>query len=97
LTVGVNAFESETGGELTIPLLQIDDTVTEQSARLAALRANRDAARAERALARLTETAGTSQNVLPAIIDAAKADCTLYEIRSAMERVFGAYREPIFF
>ncbi len=98
LTVGVNAFESAGADELTIPLLRIDDTATEeQTARLAALRANRDAAKAERALARLTETAATSQNVLPAIIDAAKANCTLYEIRSAMEKVFGAYREPVFF
>jgi methylmalonyl-CoA mutase N-terminal domain/subunit len=97
LTVGVNAFESESGDELTIPLLQIDDTVVEQTARLAALRANRDAARAEQALARLSATAATSENVLPAIIDAAKADCTLFEIRNAMEKVFGAYREPVFF
>jgi methylmalonyl-CoA mutase, N-terminal domain len=97
LTVGVNAFESESGDELTIPLLQIDDTVIEQTARLAALRANRNAARAEQALARLTATAATSENVLPAIIDAAKADCTLFEIRNAMEKVFGAYHEPIFF
>ncbi|HXB24124.1 MAG TPA: methylmalonyl-CoA mutase family protein [Gemmatimonadaceae bacterium] len=97
LTVGVNAFESESADELTIPLLQIDDTVVEQTARLAALRANRDAARAEKALARLSATAATSENVLPAIIDAAKADCTLFEIRNAMEKVFGAYREPIFF
>jgi methylmalonyl-CoA mutase N-terminal domain/subunit len=97
LTVGVNAFESESGDELTIPLLQIDDTVVEQTARLAALRANRNAVRAEQALARLTATAATSENVLPAIIDAAKADCTLFEIRNAMEKVFGAYHEPIFF
>ncbi len=98
LTVGVNAFESEGGDELTIPLLKIDDTATEeQAARLAALRKNRDAARAEQALARLTATAATSENVLPAIIDAAKADCTLFEIRNAMEKVFGAYREPVFF
>jgi methylmalonyl-CoA mutase N-terminal domain/subunit len=97
LTVGVNAFESESGDELTIPLLQIDDTVIEQTARLAALRANRNAARAEQALARLSATAATSENVLPAIIDAAKADCTLFEIRNAMEKVFGAYHEPIFF
>jgi methylmalonyl-CoA mutase, N-terminal domain len=97
LTVGVNAFEAESGDELTIPLLQIDDTVVEQTARLAALRANRNAVRAEQALARLTATAATSENVLPAIIDAAKADCTLFEIRNAMEKVFGAYHEPIFF
>jgi methylmalonyl-CoA mutase N-terminal domain/subunit len=97
LTVGVNAFESEQGDALTIPLLQIDDTVTEQAAQLKNLRATRDGARAERALTKLSETAATTQNVLPAIIEAAKADCTLFEIRHAMEKVFGAYREPVFF
>jgi methylmalonyl-CoA mutase, N-terminal domain len=36
-------------------------------------------------------------NVLPAMLDCARANCTLYEIRHALERVWGAYREPVFF
>ena len=27
----------------------------------------------------------------------ARASCTLYEIRYAMEEVFGSYKEPVFF
>jgi methylmalonyl-CoA mutase N-terminal domain/subunit len=34
---------------------------------------------------------------MPYILDCARAYCTLYEIRAAMEAVFGAYREPVFF
>jgi len=31
------------------------------------------------------------------VLDTARAYCTLYEIRAALESVFGAYREPVFF
>jgi methylmalonyl-CoA mutase, N-terminal domain len=97
LTVGVNAFEHDEG-ETTIPLLKVgEEAAEEQRARLAALRARRDAAGVQRALDRLSAAAASDQNVLPALLDAARADCTLFEIRSAMESVFGHYREPIFF
>jgi methylmalonyl-CoA mutase, N-terminal domain len=97
LTVGVNAFEREEG-ETTIPLLKVgEEAATEQRERLASLRARRDAAGVQRALDHLTAAAASDQNVLPALLDAARADCTLFEIRSAMESVFGHYREPIFF
>jgi len=35
--------------------------------------------------------------VFPHILDAARRYCTLFEIRAALEEVFGAYREPVFF
>ncbi len=50
----------------------------------ASLRALQDAARA-------------GENVIPAMLDAVRAYATLYEIRYAMEEVFGAYQEPVFF
>jgi len=97
LTVGVNAFASEEEST-AIPLLRVgEEANTHQRQRLAHLRATRDATRAESALARLREVASTGRNVFPAILDAARAYCTLYEIRAAMESVFGAYREPVFF
>ena len=34
---------------------------------------------------------------MPFILDCARAYCTLFEIRAAMEDVFGAYKEPVFF
>jgi methylmalonyl-CoA mutase N-terminal domain/subunit len=51
----------------------------------------------EKRLSALREAAKTSQNLMPFILDCARAYCTLYEIRAAMETVFGAYREPVFF
>jgi len=45
----------------------------------------------------LKQAAAEGRNAFPAILDAARAYCTLFEIRSAMEAVFGAYREPVFF
>ncbi len=94
--VGVNEFVTDEP-ELTIPLLKIGDTDGEQRARLASLRSTRDAALVEHRLNELRNAARTDANMMPHILDAARAYCTLYEIRAAMEDVFGAYREPVFF
>ncbi|HEX5437484.1 MAG TPA: methylmalonyl-CoA mutase family protein [Gemmatimonadaceae bacterium] len=95
--VGVNEFVTDEP-ELTIPLLKVgEDAAEEQHARLQQLRATRDGARCERRLAELGEAARGSENLIPYILDAARASCTLYEIRAAMEGVFGEYREPVFF
>ncbi|HUQ48716.1 MAG TPA: methylmalonyl-CoA mutase family protein [Gemmatimonadaceae bacterium] len=94
--VGVNEFVTDEP-ELTIPTLKIGNTDEEQRERLATLRKTRDSALVERRLNELREAARTSENMMPHILDAARAYCTLYEIRAAMEDVFGAYREPVFF
>jgi len=49
------------------------------------------------AIDRLREAARTTENVFPYILECARRYCTLYEIRAALEDVFGAYREPVFF
>jgi methylmalonyl-CoA mutase N-terminal domain/subunit len=95
--VGVNEFVTDEP-ELTIPLLKVgEDAKREQHRRLADLRARRDADACAARLAALREACATGQNVVPFILDCARAYCTLYEIRAAMEEVFGAYREPVFF
>ena len=94
--VGVNDLVTDEP-ELTIQLLKIGDTEAEQRERLSSLRATRDGVLAERRLNELREAARTNENMMPHILDAARAYCTLYEIRAAMEDVFGAYREPVFF
>jgi methylmalonyl-CoA mutase N-terminal domain len=97
VVVGVNELVTEEP-ELTIPLLKVsEDTEREQRERLAKLRATRDAGRYGQAIAALRDAARTEANLIPYILDAARADATLYEIRAAMEEVFGAYREPVFF
>ncbi len=95
--VGVNEFVTEEGA-LTIPLLTIDeDAAREQAERLTALRGTRDNDLCARRLDDLRSAASGAQNVVPFILDCARCYCTLYEIRRALEDVFGAYREPVFF
>ena len=94
--VGVNEFATDEP-ELTIPLLRIGNTDEEQRKRLADLRRTRDNSLVEKRLDELRSAARANENMMPHILDAARAYCTLYEIRAAMEDVFGAYREPVFF
>jgi methylmalonyl-CoA mutase N-terminal domain/subunit len=94
--VGVNEFVTDEP-ELAIPLLKIGNTDEEQRERLASLRATRDNVLVERRLNELRDAARSNENMMPHILDAARAYCTLYEIRAALEDVFGAYREPVFF
>ena len=97
MIVGVNEFVTQ-GEELAIPVLRVGaEADRDQRSRLATLRATRDAALVAARLAALTTAAATSANLIPHILDCARAYCTLYEIRYAMEQVFGAYREPVFF
>lgn len=97
LVVGVNEFITDEQ-ELTIPILRIgEEADREQRVRLAEVRATRDNALVAARLDALRAAARTDENVVPHILDCARAYCTLYEIRAALEEVFGAYREPVFF
>ena len=64
---------------------------------MAQMRARRDDAAVARALDQLRAAARAGTNVIPPMLEAARAYATLYEIRHALEEVFGAYQEPIFF
>ncbi len=64
---------------------------------MARLRGRRDNEQVERTLAALEAACRTEENLVPPILACARACCTLYEIREAMERVFGSYKEPVFF
>ncbi len=95
--VGVNDFE-EGSDKVEIDTLKIAPEVEQkQRQRMAELRAARDAEAVERSLSALRLAASGADNVVPYILDCARAYCTLYEIRAAMEDVFGSYKEPVFF
>ena len=97
LIVGVNEFVTEEP-ELTIPLLRVGaEAENDQRRKMAALRQSRDNALCTQRLDALREAARGTENLVPFILDCARAYCTLYEIRAALEDVFGAYREPVFF
>lgn len=95
--VGVNEFVTDEP-ELSIPILKVGESAERsQRERMAKLRAERDQVACDAALARLREAAASTENVFPHILECARRYCTLYEIRAALESVFGAYREPVFF
>jgi methylmalonyl-CoA mutase N-terminal domain/subunit len=98
IVVGVNDFVAPTEGNdaRTIPILRIDAEIERsQIVRLNALRAKRDSARAQSALAELQRRAATSENLLPAILAAVEAYATIGEISDALRRVFGEYHESV--
>jgi methylmalonyl-CoA mutase N-terminal domain/subunit len=96
IVVGVNEFRTAEAGDLEV--LRVGASVdAHQRQRLATLRSRRDDARAGAALGALRAAAERDDNVIPAMLDCARAYCTLYEIRHALEEVYGAYREPVFF
>ncbi len=97
LVVGVNEFTNE-NEEITIPLLKVGmHAEREQRERMATMRATRDNVAVQGHLETLRVAARGSQNLVPLILDCARSYATLYEIRAALEDVFGAYREPVFF
>ncbi|MCO5314977.1 MAG: methylmalonyl-CoA mutase family protein [Solirubrobacterales bacterium] len=93
--VGVNRYQSE---EEEVPLLHIDPALeTKQVERLAATRAVRDSAAVESSLAELKRAAGTDQNLMYPILDAAREQVTVGEMVATLQEVFGTYTEtPVF-
>jgi len=94
--VGVNDFVEE--AEAPVEILKVgDDAERTQRERLAQVRASRDPDAVATRLAELRRAAGEDRNIIPAMLDCARAYCTLYEIRHVLEVIYGSYREPIFF
>jgi methylmalonyl-CoA mutase, N-terminal domain len=94
--VGLNDFVEE--AEAPVEILKVGDRAERtQRERLARLRATRDAALVSRRLEALRSAAAEDRNIIPAMLDCARAYCTLFEIRHVLEETYGSYREPVFF
>ena len=90
--VGVNIYQDN--APLQIPILQMDPQGYErQVARLDELRRTRDNDAVQRALDALRDAARSTANMMPAILDAARADATLQEIMDVLRGEFGLYQE----
>jgi methylmalonyl-CoA mutase len=93
--VGVNRYRSGTPAEIEVRKVDTAAVRAEQIGKLERLRAGRDPAAVERALAALSEAARGTENLLAASIEAARAGATVGEMSLALERVFGRHRaEP---
>jgi len=92
--VGVNRYVVE--GAPSLPILRIDPEIERsQVERLQRLRRRRDGARVIAGLKQVETTARSEPNLMPAILDAAKAHATVGEISDAMRRAFGEYQESV--
>jgi methylmalonyl-CoA mutase, N-terminal domain len=95
--VGVNEFV-EDESDHALEILRVGDQADRtQRERLARVRASRDAALVTERLEALRAAAAQDRNIIPAMLDCARAYCTLYEIRHVLEQIYGSYREPVFF
>src|SRR5215217_4300705 len=96
IIVGVNRYVAAEDPELEI--LRIDPALEEkQIRRVRSVRERRDQAAAEAALARLREGAAGDANLMPLIIDCAKASVTMGEMCDALRKIWGVWREtPVF-
>jgi len=96
LVVGVNAHTVEQ--EEPIPLHRIDPALEQQqTGRVQAVRARRDGAAADAALAALRAAAAGDVNLMHPIIDAARADVTVGEMCDTLRETWGTWREtPVF-
>jgi methylmalonyl-CoA mutase N-terminal domain/subunit len=94
IVVGVNDFIAQDSRQ--IHTLRVDAGIERsQVDRLKALRAKRDSAKTNAALAELDRCAKSSQNLLPAILAAVEAYATVGEISDALRRVYGEYQESV--
>jgi methylmalonyl-CoA mutase N-terminal domain/subunit len=96
VVVGVNRYVQE--DEQPLEILRIDPALeTKQIERVQATRARRDATAAEAALAELKRAAEGDANLMPPILDAARARVTMGEMCETLREVWGIWREtPVF-
>ncbi|MBT8467768.1 MAG: methylmalonyl-CoA mutase family protein [Deltaproteobacteria bacterium] len=90
--VGVNRYEQDEQPD--IPTLRVDESIQkEQVEALAKVKAERDATAVSKALAAIAADCRMDRNVMPGIIEAAKAYCTEQEVCDVFREVFGQHRD----
>ena len=96
IVVGLNKFQIKEAPPKG--LLRVDPSVGQrQVAKLKALRAKRDNAAVQKALADLKLAAQGDDNLMPPILAAVKTYATLGEICDVLRGVFGEYRPSVMF
>lgn len=93
--VGVNTLAGSVDAHDKLDILRVSHEVeVEQKAELAQRRQQRDDDAARAAVARLVEVARTEANMVPAMLDAVRAEASLGEICDALRTEWGGYTEP---
>lgn len=90
--VGVNDFIDQDDDQT--PILKVDPELeSRQIEKLKGVKADRDQQQVEAKLAALREAAGSEQNLMPLMIDAARAHVSEGEIIETLQSVFGTHKE----
>jgi methylmalonyl-CoA mutase, N-terminal domain len=90
--VGVNDFVDPNEGPIDVLVIP-PETEASQVESVRRLRRERDGERVEAALSRLAAAAETEENLIPLLVECARAYCTEGEIVDALRGVFGEYTE----
>lgn len=94
LVVGVNAFQH--AEERSLDLLTVDASVeSDQVSALARVRRARSSADVDRSLAEVRRVAESGGNLVPPLLEAARARATVGEAMAAMAEVFGRYTAAV--
>ncbi|WP_433664988.1 methylmalonyl-CoA mutase [Nocardia sp. CA-128927] len=98
--IGINKYQAEEDQQVEVLKVENSRVRAEQIEKLRQLRADRDSAEVERALAELTRAARSSEggmenNLLALAINAARAKATVGEISDALEQVYGRHQAEI--
>jgi methylmalonyl-CoA mutase N-terminal domain/subunit len=93
--VGVNTLTGSVEAHDTLDILRVSHQVEiDQKAELAGRRQSRDDDAARAAVVHMVEIGRTDANMLPAMLDAVRAEATLGEICDALSAEWGRYTEP---
>nr|MDP9458808.1 methylmalonyl-CoA mutase family protein [Actinomycetota bacterium] len=93
--VGVNTLVGSVEAHDELDILRVSHQVEiDQKAELAVRRRTRDDEAARAAVARMVEVGRTEANMIPAMLDAVRAEATLGEICGALRAEWGGYTEP---
>jgi isobutyryl-CoA mutase large subunit len=94
IVVGVNMFERPEQADEIETLYISPETERLQVKDLQGRKADRDQGSADAALKELVRVASTDENMIPALIECSRAECTLGEMVNALKEPFGIYVEP---
>lgn len=91
IIVGVNKFQVDE--QNNTPILRVDDSIRQiQAEKLRQLRNSRDHAKCDQLLQLLSDKASSGENIMPVVVEAVEAKCTLGEIADTLRELYGEYR-----
>ena len=91
IIVGVNKYVSNDG--IKIPIMKIDDSIQQtQIEQLTKFKANRNQEEVKQKLDKIVAVANSSENLMPSVIEAVEAHCTLGEIANVLRGIWGEYK-----